>query len=94
MPLEAVAICLDNSEYNRNGDFAPSRFVCQQDAAAYLADAKTAQNPESTVGIMSIAGNRVDVHMTQTNEMGLINQSLQAIGIHGNANLVTGIKVA
>jgi len=25
-PKEAVMICMDNSEWNRNGDFAPSRW--------------------------------------------------------------------
>jgi len=26
MPLEAVVLLMDNSEFNRNGDFAPSRW--------------------------------------------------------------------
>ena len=91
---EAVAICLDNSEFNRNGDFAPSRFVCQQDAAAYLADAKLAQNPQNTIGIIQIAGNRIDVKMSQTNDIGLINQSIQNCNINGDALFVTGVKVA
>lgn len=27
MVLESTIVCVDNSEYSRNGDFAPSRFV-------------------------------------------------------------------
>ena len=34
-------ICTDNSNYMRNGDFAPSRFEAQQDAVNLLAGAKT-----------------------------------------------------
>jgi 26S proteasome regulatory subunit N10 len=49
---------MDNSEWNRNGDFAPSRWDSQQDAATIIAEAKTQQNPESTVGIMSMSGAR------------------------------------
>jgi 26S proteasome regulatory subunit N10 len=41
MGLEAVVICLDNSEWNRNGDFAPSRFENQKDAANIICEAKT-----------------------------------------------------
>jgi len=75
---EAIAICIDNSEWNRNGDFAPSRFACQQDAAQFLADAKFQQNPQNTVGIIQYAGNRIDVKMSQTNneKSELINQAI------------------
>jgi len=41
MPLEATMICMDNSEWNRNGDFAPSRWDSQVDAATIIAEAKT-----------------------------------------------------
>jgi 26S proteasome regulatory subunit N10 len=58
MPLEATMVCLDNSEWSRNGDFAPSRFDAQQDAANIICTAKTQQNPESTVGVLSMAGKR------------------------------------
>jgi 26S proteasome regulatory subunit N10 len=58
MVLEATMICMDNSEWSRNGDFAPSRWDSQQDAATIIAEAKTQQNPESTVGVLSMAGKR------------------------------------
>ena len=32
--------CLDNSEFNRNGDFAPSRWESQNDAATNICDVK------------------------------------------------------
>lgn len=55
---DVFAIRLDNSEYNRNGDFAPSRWDSQNDAATNICDVKMQQNPENTLAIMSMAGNR------------------------------------
>jgi 26S proteasome regulatory subunit N10 len=49
---------LDNSEWSRNGDFAPSRWDSEQDAANIICEAKTQQNPENTLGIMAYAGRR------------------------------------
>ena len=41
MVLEATMLCLDNSEHMRNGDYAPSRFEAQTQAANLLASAKS-----------------------------------------------------
>lgn len=58
MPLEATMIIMDNSEWNRNGDFSGSRWESQQEATNIIIEAKIQQNPENTVGLMSMAGNR------------------------------------
>ena len=42
-------MCVDNSEWTRNGDYAPTRFQAQADAVNLLAGAKTQANPENTV---------------------------------------------
>ena len=34
-------ICIDNSEWMRNGDYAPSRFQAQSDAVNLICGAKT-----------------------------------------------------
>ena len=34
-------ICIDNSEWMRNGDYAPSRFQAQTEAANLICGAKT-----------------------------------------------------
>ncbi len=81
MPLEAVVLILDNSEFNRNGDFAPSRWESQQDAANNICDVKLNQNPENTIGIMSMAGTRVDMKLTQTNDIGTIMDAVANIEI-------------
>ena len=49
MSLEATVVCLDNSEWTRNGDFRPTRWQAQADAVNLLAGAKTQANPENTV---------------------------------------------
>ena len=54
--MEATVICVDNSEWTRNGDFAPTRFQAQADAVNLLAGAKTQANPENTIGVLTMAG--------------------------------------
>ena len=54
MPLESTMILLDNSEYMRNGDYPPTRMSAQEDSAVLLATIKTRDNPESTVGVLSM----------------------------------------
>ena len=49
-------ICLDSSEWMRNGDYLPSRLEAQQDAAGLISTDRTRGNPENTVGILSMAG--------------------------------------
>ncbi|KAI7686844.1 hypothetical protein KC353_g20440, partial [Hortaea werneckii] len=56
MVLEATMIVVDNSESSRNGDYIPSRWEAQCDAANLLFHSKTQSNPESSVGLMSMAG--------------------------------------
>jgi 26S proteasome regulatory subunit N10 len=51
MPLESCMILLDCSQYMRNGDYVPTRFEAQTDAANLLVGAKTNSHPESTVGV-------------------------------------------
>lgn len=54
----SLSTSLDNSEWMRNGDYVPSRLEAQHDAANLLCGTKTQSNPESTVGILTMAGNR------------------------------------
>jgi 26S proteasome regulatory subunit N10 len=42
----------------RNGDYIPSRLEAQHDAANLLCGTKTQSNPESTVGVLTMAGKR------------------------------------
>jgi len=58
MVLEAVMICVDNSEWMRNSDFSPSRFEAQEDACNLISGTKTRQNLENVVGLMTTAGKK------------------------------------
>lgn len=55
MSLESTMLCLDSSEWMRNGDYLPSRLEAQQDAASLISSDRTRNNPENTVGILSMA---------------------------------------
>jgi 26S proteasome regulatory subunit N10 len=56
MPLEATMLVIDNSEYMRNGDYAPTRFEALSDTVNVTFQTKVDSNPENTVGIMTMAG--------------------------------------
>ncbi|CAE7172980.1 RPN10 [Symbiodinium pilosum] len=94
MPLEAVMICLDNSDYTRNGDYMPTRFDSQTDAANLLCGAKTNQNPENAVGILASAGDRIEVMVTPTPDLGRLVTELNRVTIGGSSDLLRAIQTA
>ncbi|GKV44091.1 hypothetical protein SLEP1_g51315 [Rubroshorea leprosula] len=94
MVLEATMICIDNSEWMRNGDYAPSRFQAQADAINLICGAKTQSNPENTVGILTMAGKGVRVLVTPTSDLGKILACMHGLEIGGEMNLAAGIQVA
>ncbi|KAJ1019974.1 hypothetical protein NDA16_004255 [Ustilago loliicola] len=94
MVLEATMIVLDNSEWMRNGDYTPTRWEAQADAVSMIFDAKTNSNPESEVGLMTMAGKSPEVLATLTQDMGKILAALHRSKIAGNSDVATGINVA
>jgi 26S proteasome regulatory subunit N10 len=154
MPLEATVICVDNSEFMRNGDVAPSRMQArsapgvetqraralaavssvfcdadehvvsgrcshpgvsdavavnaltraeltparaasqaQADAVNLLAGAKTQANPESCVGVLSLAGKVPKMLVTPTPDLGKVLNSLQDVPLDGVTHVSTGVQV-
>lgn len=87
-------ICIDNSEWMRNGDYAPTRFQAQADAVNLICGAKTQSNPENTVGLLTMAGKRVRVLVTPTSDLGKILACMHGLEIGGESNLVSGIQIA
>lgn len=87
-------ICIDNSEWMRNGDYSPSRFQAQADAVNLICGAKTQANPENTVGILTMAGKGVRVLVTPTSDLGKILACMHGQEIGGEMNLAEGIQVA
>ncbi|KAK4262056.1 hypothetical protein QN277_027666 [Acacia crassicarpa] len=94
MVLEATMICIDNSEWMRNGDYAPSRFQAQADAVNLICGAKTQANPENTVGVLTMAGKGVQVLVTPTSDLGKILACMHGLEIGGEMNLAAAIQVA
>ncbi|XP_072954555.1 26S proteasome non-ATPase regulatory subunit 4 homolog [Typha angustifolia] len=94
MVLEATMICIDNSEWMRNGDYSPSRFQAQSDAVNLICGAKTQSNPENTVGVLTMGGKGVRVLVTPTSDLGKILACMHGLEVGGEANLTAAIQVA
>lgn len=94
MPLEATMIIIDNSEYMRNGDYQPSRYLAQSDAVNVIFGRKTNSNPENTVGLMTMAGKTPQVLATPTTDIGKILSALHDAKISDECDLQTGLQVA
>ena len=92
MVLESTIVCVDNSEWMRNGDFLPSRIQAQQDAVSVICNAKTRQNPENNVALMTSAS--LEVLVTLTTDVGRILSKLHNIQPGGTSNFSTGIRIA
>jgi len=94
MVLEATVICLDNSDWMRNGDYTPTRLEAQQDAINLICGAKTQSNPENTVGVLSCAGKSPGVLVTLTSDLGKILSSLHEVKIGGSFDFLASMQVA
>jgi 26S proteasome regulatory subunit N10 len=94
MVLEATMICIDNSEWMRNGDFAPNRFDAQKESVHLVAGSKTQSNPESNVGLISMAGRNVDVLVTLTQDLGKIMAAIQSVKVGGDSDFVAALQIA
>ncbi|VEN46270.1 unnamed protein product [Callosobruchus maculatus] len=92
MVLESTMICVDNSDYMRNGDFLPTRLQAQQDAVNLVCHSKTRSNPENNVGLLTLA--KVEVLTTLTSDVGKILSKLHQVQPDGEINLHTGIRIA
>nr|CAG4646370.1 EOG090X08NC [Macrothrix elegans] len=92
MVLESTMICVDNSEFMRNGDFIPSRLQAQQDAVNMVCHSKTRSNPENNVGLLTLANTKVLA--TLTTDAGRILSKLHQVQPEGTINLLTGVRIA
>ncbi|XP_010679914.1 26S proteasome non-ATPase regulatory subunit 4 homolog isoform X2 [Beta vulgaris subsp. vulgaris] len=90
----ATMICIDNSEWMRNGDYSPNRFQALSDAVNLICGAKTQSNPENTVGILTMAGKGVRVLVTPTSDLGKILACMHGLEVGGEMNLAAGIQIA
>jgi len=94
MVLEASIICIDTSDWMRNGDYLPTRLEAQQDAVNLICGAKTQSNPENTVGVVAFGGKSPEVLVTLTSDLGKILQTLGSTRLGGDLHFLNGMQVA
>lgn len=92
MVLESTMVCVDNSDYMRNGDFVPTRLQAQQDAVNLVCHSKTRSNPENNVGLLTLAN--IEVLATLTSDVGKLLSKLHQVRPKGNINFVSAIRIA
>jgi 26S proteasome regulatory subunit N10 len=91
--LEDVMICVDNSEYMRNGDMIPDRLLAEKDAVSIVCSSVLALNPENKVGIVTLAP-QPQIIQTLTSNNANIMKKLYAIKPNGEIKLITGIGIS
>ena len=87
---------VDNSEWMRNGDYVPTRMDSQADAVNLICNTKTA-NPESAVGVMTMAARSPEVLVTPTPGDHAVNKILTAlhgVKIEGENHFCSAVQVA
>ena len=82
MVLEATILCIDNSDWTRNGDYIPTRFQTQIEAANLIIENRFETNPENSLGIMTMAGKRVEMISTLTNDESRLLNSMNNIPLN------------
>jgi len=92
MGLESTIMCVDNSEYMRNGDYLPTRLQAQQDAANLICRSKLRSNPENNMGLLSMSD--MQVHCTLTTDSGKILSKLNLVQPKGEIKFLNGLRVA
>lgn len=94
MVLEALIFCIDNSDWTRNGDYQPTRWDSQIEAANIISESKSDKNPENSLGVVSMAGRRVETPVTLTQDLAKILKSFREIKISGESDFITSINIS
>lgn len=94
MVLEACILCIDNSDWTRNGDYQPTRWDSQIEAANIIAENKSDKNPENCLGVISMAGKRVETPVTLTQDLSKILKSFKEMKISGDCDYVTAVNIS
>jgi len=92
MVLESTIICVDNSQFMRNGDFHPTRLQAQQDAVNLITHSKTRSNPENNVALMTLSD--LSVLVTLTSDTGKILAKLNQVAPAQEMKFIPGLKIA
>jgi 26S proteasome regulatory subunit N10 len=92
MGVESIILCIDNSEWMRNGDFIPTRLHAQQDAVNMVARFKTKENVETSIGLLTLSDTQVRVPLTT--DYNKIAKNLQLVEPKDGVKFITGIRIA
>ena len=86
---------MDNSEYSRNGDYAPNRLEAQVEAAQYLASSRRAANVENSIALMCTTPPTLLVSLTSS-DAGRYSAALGSIriGPASESGLESSLRIA
>jgi 26S proteasome regulatory subunit N10 len=96
---EACFLCVDTTEYMRNGDYFPNRLMAVQEASSILLSAKMQQNQENTLGYLTFGGTACTVKETLTADLERILARMTQMPVSGtvphfsNALLIAGLAL-
>lgn len=85
---------MDNSDWTRNGDYHPSRWDSEVEASNLIAESKSEKNPENTIGLITMAGKRVEVQVSLTNDLTRILNANKNIHLSGESDFITSLNIA
>lgn len=91
---EQCMICIDNSEWMRNGDYAPTRLDAQLEAANLICGSKTQSNPETTIGVLTMGDSNPSVKVAPSTDLGKLLSSLSSINVGGKTHLSKALQIA
>jgi 26S proteasome regulatory subunit N10 len=78
----------------RNGDYLPSRIEAQNDCASTISNRRLNDNPESTVGLLSMAGKNVELLVPPTTDSGKVLAAMGQVKCGGQISFITSLKIA
>ena len=94
MVLEATILCLDNSDWTRNGDYLPNRYQAQISAANFIIENRIESNRENSLGIMTMAGKRVEMIATLTNDESRLLGSMSKVNLNGECDIYAALSIS
>ena len=82
-------LCVDNTEFSRNGDFTPSRFGAQQDVIQTLCRTKIRMHAENNLGLLATGGKKPKLVNTLTSDTNKLLSGFAKLGHDGEENNFT-----
>lgn len=78
----------------RNSDYTPTRLDAQQDAASLISNRKLRSNPESSCGVLSMAGKGVELLVSPTEDSQKVLASFAKMTIGGESTFCSAVRIA